>query len=258
MNSVLKQYTRPAFLICVGVLAFFVGGMAFMQHGFEILLDKEHIMPKKPFDQLDTSKLHPFKEIMKSKIEDKEILESLGTEDYLKLVIEDTETVPVSSTSRFTLFITYYGKADAVPHVPEECYTGGGFKKNNELSEAIIFNLPESDLQTSETVRKVPGQYIVFEKARSEFWEPVIRFPVAYFFVVNGKLANTRTEARMILAGNFRGKHSYFSKVEMIFNASANDPPKEEVKKACEKLLSVLLPVLLQDHYPSRADLMAK
>ena len=54
---------------------------------------------------------------------------------------------PGSPVSRYMLFVTYYGLADRVPHVPEECYTGGGYQQ--VTSDSIIFKVAQNGLEES-------------------------------------------------------------------------------------------------------------
>jgi hypothetical protein len=58
-----------------------------------------------------------------------------------------------------------------------------------------------------------------------------------------------------MLGKNIRGKHSYFSKVEMVFNQTQNPPEQQDAVKTCEKLLKVLLPVLEKSYWPDAKDL---
>ena len=76
------------------------------------------------------------------------------------------------------------------------------------------------------------------------------QFPVLYLFRVNGEYAGSRDEARMALNKNIFRKHSYFCKVELVFNQSRVAPTKEEAVTAGERILAVLLPVLEQEHWP--------
>ena len=256
MNSVVKQYTQPAFLICVAVLALAASGLSFMQSHFKLWLKKEPIALKKSLDLLDESRLGPFTVIKKVKIESNDIIDSMGTEDYLQWVLVDNEADPQSPTSRFLLFITYYGKADSVPHVPEECYTGGGFSKVK--SDPIMFQVADFTDSDSSSYIEIPGRFVTFSRANSELWSSGLSFPVLYLFNVNCAYTNTRTEARFILSKNIRGKHSYFSKVEMVFNQMRKQPDQDSAVRMCEKLLGVLLPVLEQDHWPDANDLMSQ
>ncbi len=255
MKKILAQYKNPAFLICVAILLLSAGGMSFIEYQFQILFTKEHIPPLKPLEELDESKLWPFEIIAKSKIETEDEVKSLGTQDYIQWTVADTNALAGSPAGKFLLFITYYGKADSVPHVPEECYTGGGYQKDSSASQSIVFDVNDPNQGINKIV---PGQYVVFKRKKAYFWEPDIQFPVLYFFNVNCNYTNTRTGARKGLAGNFLGKHSYFSKVEIVFNRSSKPPSKDQAVRACEKLLEKLLPVLEKEHWPDSDMLMGR
>lgn len=223
--------------------------MTFIQKYFKFWFEKEPIPPNKPLSLLDESKLKPFEVVEKHQIKDKDILDSLGTEEYIQWAIKDSRDEAVNTTKLVTVFITYYEKPDAVPHVPEECYTGGGYQKTS--SEEIIFNVEDIRKPNWQT-RKIPGRIVMFEKAGTGLSDS--GFPVLYFFNVNGEYVNTRTEARIILGKNIRGRYSYFSKVEIVFNktkASGN----EEAVRMTEKILSVLLPLLEEEHWPTKEQL---
>ena len=71
-----------------------------------------------------------------------------------------------------------------------------------------------------------------------------------YFFKVNGQYAGSRDEARLALNKNLFGKHSYFCKVELVFNMSSVAPTREESVAASEKMLAVILPILEKEHWP--------
>ena len=84
---------------------------------------------------LDEKLLEPYKVLEKSKIDNKDVLESLGTEDYLQWILEDTTVDVLSPVRNCSVFITYYtGNPDQVPHVPEACYTGGGNEVKDKFS----------------------------------------------------------------------------------------------------------------------------
>jgi hypothetical protein len=254
MNALLKYYAKPAFLLCVAVLALAASGMSLMQSYLKLWLEKEPIALKKSLDDLDESKLSPFTVKEKNRIQSNDIIDSLGTGDYLQWVLVDSEADPEDPASSLMLFITYYGKADSVPHVPEECYTGGGFSKVS--SDPVTFEVTGMADDGAGSGRRIPGRYVIFERANSSMWLGSFSFPVLYTFNVNRIYANTRTDARFILGRNIRGKHSYFSKIEMIFNQMKDPPDQARAVATCEKLLSVLLPVLEQDHWPDMNDLV--
>lgn len=243
MNNIVKQYTRPSFLLCAATLAVAAIGISLMPY-FKVWLEKEPIAIKKSLSELSNEDFGPFTVIKQVKIESQDIIDSLGTDDYTQLILQDTEAEPGSPSAVLMLFITYYGKADVVPHVPEECYTGGGYRK--DVSDAIYFRLDGDDGSKI----KIPGRYVTFKRANSTMSISETSFPVLYLFSVNRGYANTRTQARYMLGKNIRGKHSYFCKVEMVFNQSRNPPQREDAVKTCDKLLEVLLPVLERDYWP--------
>ena len=134
-----KSYLEPAFLISVVLLvAAAVGTNKFG------LIEKNPLPLKISLDKLDEDGLGPYKVLTKPSITNEEILESLGTNDYIQWVLEDTETAN-DTVRRMLLFITYYGKPDRVPHVPEECYTGGGFQQL--ASNSVQFNVKSGDFE---------------------------------------------------------------------------------------------------------------
>jgi hypothetical protein len=89
-----------------------------------VYLEKEHLPLKEPLHLLDESTLVPYKVTAKGEIDNEEIVKSLGTSDYLKWNLEDPDAAVNSPVRYCSLFITYYGLPDVIPHVPEECYMG--------------------------------------------------------------------------------------------------------------------------------------
>jgi len=249
-SKTIKIYTQPAFLICIGVLAVAGGGMSVAVKKFGVYLEKEPLPLKKSLDLMDEGGMGPYKIVAKDKIENEEIIKSLGTEDYIQWAIEDTSVPADSAVRRCILFITYYERPDRVPHVPEECYTGSGFQKVS--SDGVMFEITGGGKS-----RQIPGRYLVF--AQKDSGSAVsggdMNFPVLYFFNVNGTYADSRESARIALNKNIFGKGSYFSKVEWkFFNigfGSTRYPSKNESIEASQRFLSVILPILEARHWPS-------
>jgi hypothetical protein len=246
----IKHYMQPAFLICVAILAIAGSGMSVAIKSFGIYLKKDPLPLKKSLDLLDEKALAPYKVVSKDKIENEEVVKSLGTEDYIQWVLEDLDA-PANSAVRYcSLFITYYELPDRVPHVPEECYMGSGFQRL--ASDSVTLEL---------RTRKIPARYLVFASTDSDYWQKSTKFPILYFFNVNRDYVNSREDARLVLNKNIRGKHSYFCKVEWKFfntkfgmerrvgNAKIY-PSKKEAVMASQKLLSVVLPILEKEHWP--------
>jgi hypothetical protein len=247
-KSVIRLYVQPAFLICVTVLAISAVGMPILIRGLGGYLKKETLPLMKSLDYLDEDGLGPYIVFAKEKVDYDEVVKSLGTEDYIQWYLEDTE-VPVNSLVRkCLLFITYYELPDMVPHVPEECYVGGG----NQLLESKSFSL---DITVGNFEKKIPVKFLFFGSTKQDLLGSEVRFPVLYFINVDGLYANSRDSARSILSKNFFRKNSYFSKVEFEF---FNDtefgkrlyPSQQEAISASKKLLSIILPILEEKHWP--------
>jgi len=200
---------------------------------------------KKSLDRLDEKGLAPYKVVSKDKIESKDVVDSLGTENYIQWVMEDLDAPADSAVRYCSLFITYYELPDKVPHVPEECYMGSGFQRLASDSVALGFG-----------VQKIPARYLVFTSTGSDYWQKSTKFPVLYLFRVNKDYVNSREDVRLVLNENIRGKHSYFCKVEWkFFNMARGQrgsvyPGKDEAVAASQKLLSVILPILEREHWP--------
>lgn len=261
-----KSFLEPSFLACILLL-----GLAASLKGTIIKLtgasfEKLPIPLLNPFEELGESELLPFEAIHKSRIQNRDILESLGTEEYLQWTLLDPNQ-PIDSPVRYcSVFITYYtGNPDMVPHVPDECYVGGG---NRRLSGEMIhipvdfktqakFPQQSSPLIVSELqgITNIGAQYVVFSRMETTSLIPIEhKFSVQYFFKANDEYAASRTETRAILGKNFFNKYSYFSKVEWNFYGTDYSgriyPDKQQTIEASQKLLSVLLPVLERDHWP--------
>jgi hypothetical protein len=248
-SSYVKHYMQPAFLICAVILAVVAGGKSIAIKNFGIYLKKEPWPLKKSLDLLDEKGLAPYKVVSKGKIESEDVIDSLGTNDYIEWVLQDINA-PENSTVRYcSLFITYYELPDKVPHVPEECYMGSGFQRLASDSVTIVSG-----------TQKIPARYIVFTGTEPGYWERSTKFPILYFFRINNQYANSREETRFILNKNIRSKHSFFCKVEWkFFNVEHGAegrrkniyyPNKEEAIAASQKLLSVILPILEKEHWP--------
>lgn len=243
-KNYIRVYLQPAFLICVLVLAAAGAGMSVTMKKLGIVFKKESLPLKKSLGGLDENDLTPYKVVLKQKIQNQDTLKALGTDDYIQWVMEDTEQAADSPVKECLLFITYYQLPDRVPHVPEECWTGGGYQKLG--SEAVTFRINDG----RDFVVNVPAKYIVFAPKNTDFWQAGERIPNLYFFKVNGQYAGSREEARLALNKNLFGKNSYFCKVELVFNRSPITPSKEQAVEASEKLLTVILPILEREHWP--------
>jgi len=239
---------QPAFLICAVLLATAGIGMPIMTKSLGIKLKKEPLPLKKTLDLLDEKDLAPYDVVSKEEIKNEEVVKSLGTEDYIQWILEDSSAPADSAVRKCSLFITYYVLPDRVPQVPEECYMGSGYQRL--ASDSVTFKINKAGVE-----KKIPGRYLIFAGTNSNHWQSSAKFPILYLFNVNEKYANSREDARIALNKNIFGKYSYFSKVEWkFFNTRFGRtvyPSKKDAIKASEKLLSVILPILEREHWPA-------
>ncbi|MBN1509063.1 MAG: exosortase-associated EpsI family protein [Sedimentisphaerales bacterium] len=238
-----SKYVQPAFLICAAVLALAGGGMSVATKRLGLYLKKEPLPLKKPLDQLDEAALAPYRIVAKQTIENEDVLESLGTEDYIQWVLEDPCRPQDSPMRRVLLFVTYYPEPDRVPHTPEECYTGSGYSRLD--TDNIMLQVDRPGYR-----RDIPARYLVFGSPSSDMLLAARRFPVTYLFRVDGQYAGNRDSARAVLNKNIFSRFSYFCKVELAFNQASTAPTKEEAIAASERVLGVVLPILEREHWP--------
>jgi len=263
MKSIIRTYTQPAFLICVAVLAMAGVSKEVVIEWSGAHLKKEPLPLKKPLAMLDAGALAPYEVIKKHQIANKDVLEQLGTDEYIQWELIDTEADKLSPVRYCSLFITYYtGNLDQVPHVPEECYVGGGSQR--VATESVSLDVKSlaaasTGLQSKETTepsdaKAIKARYVVFFEQGSNMWRTNSKYGVLYFFNTNGDYAGSRTEARAIMGSNLFGKYSYFSKVQWKSYGGGRTgkifPDKAEAIGASERLLSVVLPVMEKDHWP--------
>jgi len=238
-----RAYLQPAFVICVAVLAVAGAGMSLARKQLGLYLKKEPLPLKKSLDSMDEAKLAPYRVTAKQTIANPEVLKSLGTEDYIEWVLDDPCEPQDSPVRQALLFVTYYGLPDRVPHVPEECYTGGGYQR-------LATNGVTFDVGAAGQTRSIPGRYLLFGAARGDIWHAGRQFPVLYLFRVNGEYAGNRDDARIALNRNIFSRYAYFCKIELAFNQGSVAPGRAEAVKASERLLGVVLPILEQEHWP--------
>jgi hypothetical protein len=240
-------YLQPAFLICAAVLGLAGAGMSMTERLLGLYLEKEPLPLKKPLSSMDEAKLAPYLVTGKLSIENKDVLKKLGTGDYIQWILEDPR-VPVDSAARkVLLFITYYELPDRVPHVPEECYAGSGYPRLSK--DSIVFQAGAPG-----QIQHISGTYLLFGASAGNVLQGGGQFPVLYLFRVNGQYAGNRDDARLALNRNLFSKHAYFCKIELAFNQGDVAPAKAAAVEASERLLSVVLPILEQDHWPDERE----
>jgi hypothetical protein len=247
MNKQYSALLRPAFIVCVALLVVSAATKSIVIKTLGVQLTKLPIELKKPLDQMDSKKLAPYEVQNKQAITNQDVLESLGTEKYIQWMLEDKSAAPESPVRLCSLFITYYtGNPDMVPHVPDECYVGGG---NSRLKgETLTVDIPWPGQKEPAAIAM---QYVLFGRQDNSLLQADNQFSVQYLFKANGQFCGDRTATRTVLGSNFFCKYSYFAKIEWRFyGKNSAQPNQEETLEATGKLLTVLLPVLEEDHWP--------
>ncbi|MBN1508041.1 MAG: hypothetical protein JW955_14410 [Sedimentisphaerales bacterium] len=234
---------QPAFVICAAVLGLAGAGMTAARQELGLYVKKEPLPLKKRLSEMDEAKLAPYQVAAKQSIDNPEVLKKLGTQDYIQWVLEDPRVSVDSSVRRVLLFVTYYPLPDRVPHVPEECYAGSGYHR--VATNGVTFRIDASG-----GVRSVPGRYLLFGASAGNALQGGGQFPVLYLFRVNGEYAGDRDGARLALNKDLFRRHAYFCKIELVFNQGYVAPTRAAATEAGERLLSVLLPLLEQEHWP--------
>jgi len=234
---------RVALVGCAGILALCGAGLSATAKGLGLVLQKDPLPLRRPFDRMDESALAPFRVKARSRIGDPQVLRSLGTTDVLQWVLEDAEPDRGSTVRSISVFVTYYGLPDRVPHVPEECYLGGGFQQWTADQVPLALEGPGAP-------QTLAARYLVFGPKGVGHSAGLSNVPVLYLFRVNGRYAADRDQVRAVLNRNLFGRHSYFSKVELSFAGDGGTPSRRDVLVAGRRLLSLLLPLLERDHWP--------
>jgi len=247
--TVLKaSFGNVGFVICTIMLIAFAAIFQFITYRKGIVITKLPVPLRSPLDRMDKSKLAPYK-FLKSETIASEVVDELGTEEYIQWSLQDTSAeVANKPESLIHLFVTYYtGTPDQVPHVPEVCYLGSGYKvKDSEYIEIPIPSLGEDF--------SIQMQVLEFDKSTLLGQESRV---VMYTFNANGQFAAGPYAVRSII-GNPSVKHAYFSKLELTFGNREAMPNKEKSIEAGKRFLQTVVPVLVREHWPDWEAVLAE
>lgn len=242
----LKRLVRePAFVVCTLTLAICAMGLQLGAEKMKLYFRKMPVPLQKTLDELDASKLVPFELVKAQKIENEDVLEELGTEDYIQWELEDTSLKANNPLRRVRLDITYYtGDPGKVPHVPEVCYLGSGGRIKERIDREIHV------LKANTKNDKIPVRLLDIE-LNSQFGQ--LNRVVVYFFKVNDTYRCDRNQVRRA-QNNLHDKYAYFSKVEVSI-LHTGPISHEDALATAEKLHQKLVPILLAEHWPKWENL---
>lgn len=238
------------FVVCVVVLAGGAVGMRLAEAYWGQYLRKEPAPLRKPLERINVARLLPDYELFPDQPPpiSEDTLQTLGTHDYVNLLLVDRRRQASDVTSLAHVFITFYtGKPDMVPHVPDECMVAGGF---DQVGPADTRGLPIGGVGAPDG--EVPLRVLQFASpGMAQFGEDKQLNTVMYFFHVNGRYETTRFGVREAQS-NLSDRYAYYAKIELRFTDESTRrlADKESSVAAARDLLSRLLPVLLQEHLP--------
>lgn len=218
------------------VIAFAVGAIGFERaiSAYQLHLRKLPIYPPEQFAGFVPRETEDWEQVGADKIESAEVLEELGTDNYLTRryrLKADPSTV-------VELHAAYYtGQIDTVPHVPERCFVGGGLQIGSRTLEVpiplddsswrLVDDAPEAyegrvwTTRTSNRWSKRPGQRVPLpfdpQGLRLRVTEFVLPsgepFYAGYFFLANGG-AVASAEGVRLLAFQLDNDYAYYAKVQ--------------------------------------------
>ncbi|HEX2971688.1 MAG TPA: exosortase-associated EpsI family protein [Tepidisphaeraceae bacterium] len=242
---------RGGFVVAVVVLLLAATGVRFSVKYLKVHIRKEPVPMRQEFAKAMPAVVGNWVRVA-DRTQSPEILTELAAQDWLfcsyvnaaalkrtpeqvlqqfaKLSYEEQEQRLVeyqreNPTAVLALALTYYtGKVDAVDHIAERCYLGGGW-------EAV--DQPKTETW-SVGDRQMDVRFLTFEHkaARSP-----VRRDVAYFFQVNGNYEGSHWGVRTALQNPF-ARYGYYAKVELA--SLGNDQATSA--EAMRQFLTVALP----------------
>lgn len=238
------------FYVCLGLLATTALTMQGLAAALGQYFRKQAAPLLKPLAAADQRRLSPEYTLHPVPPEpiNHEVLETLGTEEYLSWRIVDTRRAKDDPLALAHVFVTYYtGKPDMVPHVPDECYRAGG---------AVAVGTPRTVKIPAAGVRapgeQVPVRVVTFQpKQGLRTTGQPMQINILYFFHCNGRYVTTRDDVRFAQANLF-DRYAYYAKVELNFTdyEGRKSADFDSSVKAAGPLLEKLMPILLEDHFP--------
>ncbi|MCE2965994.1 MAG: exosortase/archaeosortase family protein [Phycisphaerales bacterium] len=193
-----------------------------------------------------------------------EVLEELGTRNYLSRSYRERERADGKPRRRLELHLAYYtGMIDTVPHVPERCMTGAGWtlvsspvRMPLNLDSSGWLALPDAPegsqgqyftARTHNEFSDAPGIRVVLPRNPGEIEMLVSAFELpgrdvrlygGYFFIANGGHVGTAEGVRQ-LAFKLEDDYAYYLKVQV---SSIEVADKDELVALSSSLIGELLP----------------
>ena len=236
MGKRTSEFLGPPFLVAVGLLgaaALLAGPVA---SRWDMRLSKEALPLKKPLGAFEPTALYPYR-VVERQVLEPAVEDALDTREYLNWVLEDTSVSGDHPLRYVHLFVTYYtGGSNLVPHVPDVCYLGSGYR-------------PKQQHENRQVTLNPPGGSAVLPVRLCTFVKTAVfnrdELSVVYTFFANGGFFNTRTGVRLAI-NDPTDTYAFFSKVEVSFPRATREQSLEGAARVFERVV----PVLMSDHWP--------
>lgn len=235
---------RPAFLVTVGLLSVSAIGMSAAIKAYGLHLQKSEIHPPGNRQISTVSRETPHWVMVGSdQILDEDTVKTLGTNNYVSRVYGRKDSIGTREPMYIEFHSAYYtGGIDTVPHVPERCMVGGGWRQT-QGTRTLALDLDTTTWVKDEgasrsprgvvyTVRTLPAPYSDAPGTRvrlpygitpespihmriSEFENPETgaKLYAGYFFIANGGVSSSAEGVRT-LAFDLTSDYAYYLKVQ--------------------------------------------
>ncbi len=165
--------------------------------------------------------------------------EEIGTEEYTYITFQRKDKL--KSPQQIVLFITYYSDPrDKVPHTPEVCSRQAGAIVRRLTTTTI--DIPES----GQAVSPIEAKLLILDQQKQSSL-------TLYVFCVEGLFRHDREQVRWII-GKPGNRHVFFSKIEVAALLPANGDTQAAFE-ACKEVLSQMIPVLVNDYFPTKEQI---
>jgi len=264
---------KPAFLLTVAVLSVSAIGMSAAIKAYGLHLQKSEIYPpgNRQLSALPRQ-TEQWEAIGSDQVLDEDTVKTLGTSNYVSRVFAKKSSVAARAPVYVEFHSAYYtGGIDTVPHVPERCMVGGGWRQT-QVTRTLPVELDTStwvlDREASGTPRgevytartpaapysDAPGTRVrlpygvtpenPIHMRISEYENPDTgaKLYAGYFFIANGGVSSSAEGVRT-LAFDLTSDYAYYLKVQF---SSTSVSTAEELASVSGLLLSELMAELVR------------
>lgn len=216
-----KKAFNPPFIAATIVLVVALVGLQSVVHAFQLFLMKQPIPLRQKLFMISPD-LGDYHKVYEQHLT-REIIEELGTEQYLSWNFQDTRLKQGEPGSEILLHVAYYtGTPDSTPHVPERCFVAAGAAPGKAEVQDLLL--------TPSRVYHSGGRIIVTRDNGQEVLMPTLEIParifdfkptesaessvVLYFFSCNGKLLSSPKQVSSQIL-DVRSRYAYWCKIEV-------------------------------------------